>query len=178
MNMKAESENFTARESIDLIAAMIQEAKGNVQRNHFYFLLWGWVVVLANLGMYALTGLDYDRPYAVWLITIPAWIFTLYKVFSSKKAMRTTTHFDRISGWLWMSFGITIFSLVFFGHKIGYQLNPVILNFRPLMLGGTAFWVAGVACFLVPMGIQPLVGAVGVVCGYLIPGYMLKQKKG
>ena len=189
--MKAESENFTARESLDLIAAMIQEAKGNVRRNHFYFLLWGWVVVLANMGMYALTRLDYERPYAVWLITIPAWIFTLYKVFSSKKVDRTATHFDRISGRLWMSFGITIFSLVFFGYKIGYQLNPVILtvsaiptivsgvilNFRPLMLGGIAFWITGVVCFLVPMEEQPLVGAVGVVCGYLIPGYMLKQKK-
>ena len=75
--MKHESGDLTAKESLDLITAMIHEAKGQVQRNNFFFLLWGWVVVLANLGMYALYQIAYSRPYVVWLITIPAWIFTL-----------------------------------------------------------------------------------------------------
>ncbi len=189
--MKHESENLTARESLDIIAAMIQEAKGNVQRRNFFFLFWGWIVVLANLGVYALTKMDYPYPYAMWLITIPAWIFTLYKVFTSKKTAVSTTHFDRISGWLWMSYGVTIFSLVFFGYKINYQLNPVIiivsaiptivsgviLNFRPLMVGGIMFWVMGIISFLVSKDTQPLVGAIAIICGYLIPGYLLKSKK-
>lgn len=189
--MKQESANLTARESLDIIASMIQEAKGNVQRNNFYFLFWGWIVAIADLGMYALTQAGYQHPYAIWLITIPAWIFTMYRGFSRKNSARTTTHFDRISGWLWMSYGITIFILVFFGFKIDYQLNPiimivsavptivsgVILNFRPLMAGGVTFWVTGIICFLLAKETQPLVGAVGIVCGYLIPGYMLKNKK-
>ena len=80
INMKPDSENLTARESLDLIAAMIQEAKGNMQRNNFFFLLWGWVVMGANLGIYILDKLDYTHPYAIWMITIPAWIYTLYRV--------------------------------------------------------------------------------------------------
>ena len=78
--MKHEPGDLTARESLDLIAAMIRQAKGNVQRNNFYFLLWGWVVVLANLGMYTLQIVKYEHPYVVWVITIPAWTFTLYKI--------------------------------------------------------------------------------------------------
>jgi hypothetical protein len=125
------------------------------------------------------------------MITIPAWVFTLYKVFSQKKTERSTSHFDRISGWLWISFGVTIFCLVFFGYKINFQLNPVILtisaiptivsgvilNFRPLMIGGITFWISGVVCFLLPMSHQPLAGAIAIAFGYLIPGYMLKNKK-
>ena len=190
INMKPDSENLTARESLDLIAAMIQEAKGNMQRNNFFFLLWGWVVMGANLGIYILDKLDYTHPYAIWMITIPVWIYTLYRAFKDKRTQRTITHFDRISGWLWLSFGITIFTLVFFGYKINFQLNPVILsisaiptivsgvilNFRPLILGGLAFWISGVICFLVPMEIQPLIGAVAICCGYLIPGYLLKSQ--
>lgn len=185
------SENLTARQSLDIIAAMIQEAKGNVQRNNFFFLFWGWVVVLANLGMYALTMLDYQHPYGVWIITVPAWIYTLYKIFTTNKKERSISHFDRISARLWISYSITLFLLVFFGFKINFQLNPVILaisaiptivsgtvlNFKPLMIGGLAFWVSAVICFLVPMESQPLIGAVAIACGYLIPGYMLRNRK-
>jgi hypothetical protein len=189
--MKPDSETLTAQQSIEIISQMIQEAKGKLQRNNFYFLFWGWVIVVANLGMYILSRIDYERPYIVWLITIPAWIFTLYKAFTKKKHQTTTSHFDRISGFLWLSFGISIFVLVFFGYKINFQLNPVILvvsaiptivsgsilNFRPLIAGGITFWLSGIVCFLVPMETQPLVGAVAIVCGYLIPGYMLKKKQ-
>src|SRR5688572_13740882 len=164
MNMEQESsENLTARQSLDIIAAMIQEAKGNLQRNNFFFLFWGWVVVLANLGMYTLDKLDFQHPYVVWTITIPAWIYTLYKIFTGQKKDRSISHFDRVSMWLWISYGITTFSLVFFGFKINFQLNPVILaisaiptivsgvvlNFRPLVIGGISFWISAVISFLV-----------------------------
>jgi hypothetical protein len=188
--MKQESGDLTAAESLDIIAAMINEAKRNVRTNHFFFLFWGWVIVAANLGVYILQQLGYERPYLVWGITIPAWLYTLYKGFTRKKVPRTTTHFDRISRWLWMTFGLATFTLVFFGFRINYQLNAVILvvasiptvvsgvilRFRPLVYGGIVFWVAGVVNFLIPMATQPLVGAVAIVCGYLIPGYRLKRK--
>ncbi len=75
--MNAELPNLSARESLDIIAAMIREAKGNIQRNNFYFLFWGWLVVIANLGMYTLQRIGYEYFYAIWLITLPAWAFTL-----------------------------------------------------------------------------------------------------
>lgn len=190
--MSPENQNLSAKQSLDIIASMILEAKGNVQRNNFYFLLWGWVVVLANLGMYGLTLAGYTRPYIVWAITIPAWIYTLYKAFRTNRTAHSTTHFDRISGYLWICFGVTIFIVVAFGFRINFQINPVILiitamptlvsgvilRFRPLILGGVAFWIGGIICFLVPMTTQPLVGAVTIVLGYLVPGYILKGRKG
>lgn len=188
--MKQESADLTATESLDIIAAMINEAKGNVRANHFFFLLWGWVIVAANLGVYILLQLGFSRPYLVWAITIPAWLYTMYRGFTRKKVPRTTTHFDRISKWLWMMFGLAIFTLVFFGFRINYQLNAVtlivasiptvvsgvILRFQPLVYGGAVFWIAGIVNFLIPMELQPVVGAIAIVCGYLIPGYMLKRK--
>jgi hypothetical protein len=188
-DMTRENPDLTARESIDLITHMIMEAKGNVQRNNFYFLLWGWVVIIANLGMYSLTLLDYRHPYIAWTITIPAWIYTFFRAFSQRKHKTVHTHFDTISGLLWMSFGITIFILVSFGSKINYQLNPVILavsamptlvsgiilKFKPLIVGGIIFWLGAIANFMTPMESQPLIGAVTIACGYLFPGYMLRR---
>jgi hypothetical protein len=182
---------MTAQESLDLIATMIQEAKGNMRRNGFYFLLWGWVIVVANLGMYVLQKFDVPYPYAMWLITIPAWIISFVRGYREGKAQRIVTHLDTVTMWLWLTFGITIFTLVAFGSKINFQLNPVILTitavptflsgimirFRPLVWGGVSFWIFGIISFLVPRETQPLVGAVAILCGYLVPGYLLKLKQ-
>jgi hypothetical protein len=189
--MKSEPENLTAQQSLAIITNMIQEAKGRARKNGFHFLLWGWVIVLANLGMYTLTKFGYPYPYAVWAITIPAWILSLYKGFRQEKEQQASTHFDRVSMWLWVSFGITVFTIVAFGYKLNYQINPliiivsaiptfvsgVLLKFNPLMFGGAAFWIFGIVGFLTPVETQPLIGAVAILCGYLVPGYLLQSKK-
>jgi hypothetical protein len=189
--MNTEKTTLTPEQSLDIITRMIDQAKGNVQRNAYYFLLWGWVVALANLGMFTLIRIGYERPYIVWIITIPAWIFTLIKSYKKGSVKSVATHLDRISSQLWLAFGICIFTLITFGWAINYQLNPVILlmaamptfvsgvilKFKPLMMGGISFWIFSIVSFLVTADLQPLVGALAIVCGYLVPGYLLKKKE-
>lgn len=188
--MKTESENLSAQQSLEIITAMIKQAQGTVRKNGFHFLLWGWVIVIANLGMYTLTKMNYPYPFAIWAITLPAWLISIYKGYKDGKSRHASTHLDKISLWLWVCFGICIFTLVGFGYKLNYQLNPLILTvsaiptfisgivvrFKPLMLGGIAFWISGIIGFLVPMDTQPLIGAIAIVCGYLVPGYLLKYQ--
>ena len=184
-------ENLTAEQSIELITRMIRTAESNVKRNSFFFLLWGWVVVAANLGMYILQKVDYPYPFIVWSITIPAWVFSMYKGYKMGRSKQVTTHFDRVTASLWITFGICIFTIVAFGFKINYQLGPlvllvaaiptlvsgVLLKFKPLILGGVLFWLFGILNFLLPYEWQPLIGALAITCGYLIPGYLLKNKR-
>jgi hypothetical protein len=189
--MKHDAENLTAQQSLDIITSMIQQVKGNAQKHSFHFLMWGWIVVLANLGMYTLTKMEFEYPFIVWLITVPAWFISFYVGYKARKENRVYTHYDYIHLSLWLGFGIVIFTLVGFGYKINFQINALILTisciptflsgvmmrFRPLMVGGVLFWIFGIISFLTPMENQPLVGAVAILCGYLIPGYMLKSKK-
>ena len=184
-------ETLTTQESLSIITEMINNAKGNVKENSIYFLLWGSVIALANLGMFTLIQMNYRHPYLVWLIALPAWVITMYTAYKQGKKNRNTSHLDRISAWLWFSLGIIIFTLVGFGKMINFQLNPVILlvsamptlvsgiiiKFRPLVIGGVSFWILGMICFLVGNPWQYLVGAVAVTIGYLIPGMMLRNKK-
>ena len=188
--METNSEKMSAQQSLDLITEMIEKAKGNVKRNSFYFLLWGWTIVMANLGMFVLLHLPYEHPYVAWLITLPTWLYSMYRGYRQGQTEKTSTHLDNVTAWLWISFGIVIFTLVAFGYKINFQLNPVILlvsaiptlvsgmmiRFRPLIIGGGVFWVLGIVCFLVPQDIQYLIGAFAITAGYLIPGYLLKNK--
>ena len=189
--MKTENENLSANQSLDIITQMINQAQGNVRDSSFHFLLWGWVVALANLGMFTLIQVEYERPYIVWLITIPAWLASMYYGYKHGQEKRIVTHIDKVSKWIWISYGICVFTLVFFGSVIRWNVNPIILlmtvvptfisgiviRFRPLVLGGISIWFFAIVCFLVDLQYQYLVGALAVVAGYLIPGYLLRYKK-
>jgi hypothetical protein len=125
----------------------------------------------------------------MWLLTIPAWIITFLYAYRTKKNVTVRGHLDYVRLWLWIGFSITIVLFIFFGSKINYQLNGLILlatalptivsgaviKFKPLMIGGTFFWVFGSLCFLVSYETQCLLAAAAIFIGYLIPGYLLKK---
>ncbi len=189
--MKPESQNLTAKQSLDIITSMIHEVNGKVRKNAFYFLFWGWIVMLANLGTYVLSVVGYPYPYIVWVITIPAWIVTMYRGYRESKKAGIATHLGSITKWLWTMYGICIFTFVAFSNVLNHQVNPLIitvsaiptfvsgvmLRFKPFMFGGVAFWIFGIICFLTPHETQPLIGAVAILFGYLVPGYLLKNMK-
>ena len=187
--METENQILSTQQSLDIITKMIQQAHGNVKRSSIYLILWGAVIALANLGMFGLMWSAYPRPYLVWLIAVPAWILTIYISYRRRKNESARSHFDRINAVLWYTYGIIIFTLIVFGYKINFQLNPVILlvsaipafvsgtiiKFRPLAIGGILLWVFGILSFLVGGPWQYLLAAIAVTSGYLIPGLMLRN---
>lgn len=190
--MKNLTDNLTPQESLELITSMINQAKGNIQRSSFYFLLWGWTIVLANLGVYYLLNFtSVVNPFLMFGITVPAAIVSIVHGASRSKQAIAPTHLDKIHNWLWFGFGVTCIILVGFGKQTNWQINPIVitmcalptfisgvlLRFKPLMLGGIAFWIFGIASFLAPLDIQFLLGAVAVALGYLVPGYLLKKSE-
>lgn len=187
-------EELSKDESLALITEMIGQAKRNVAKGgSFYFLLWGWVIALANLGHYLIDRFDwYEYPYIVWFLVIPAMIVTL--VYSARRgsAAKIVSHYDRIYGQIWMAIFIAIMILLVFMAKLDFNHNAVILlfsglgtyisgfllRFKPLILGGIALAISAVIAFNVSVMDQYLVAAVGLVLGYLVPGYLLKRAEG
>jgi hypothetical protein len=188
--MQPGKEQLSAQQSLEIITAMIRQAEGKIQRNSFYFLLWGWVVVAANAGVYLLGYSGYDKPYLAWLIAIPAWIATIIRGLGADRSEPFITHLDKIQMGMWITYGIVIATVIPFGNKIHFQIYPVItlvtaiptltsgivLRFNALIAGGIFFWAAGIASFLVPFTLQPLINALAIVVGYLVPGYLLKNR--
>lgn len=180
-------------ESLELITRMINQAKSNYnKRGSFFFLLWGWAVMLANIGHYMLGKFsDYPHPYIVWLIAIPAGIISgIYGARLSRKAL-VVSHLDRLYGKIWLAVGLGIIICLLFMSKLSFNHNAVILllsgigtyisgvllRFSPLIWGSIALGVASIVAFNVPMIDQYLVGGVGILLGYLVPGYLLKNKE-
>lgn len=186
-------QELTKEESLALIGRMISQAKENYSKgSSIYFLLWGWVVLVANLGHYLIQKFDwFDRPWLIWSITIPAIIYTIVQSIRDGKNSKVATHLDSLYGHVWMIAGIGIVVSILFMSQINYYHNAFILlfamggtyisgqmlKFRPLVMGAFALLVSGIVCFNVSMVDQYLVGAIGILLGYLIPGYMLKSRE-
>lgn len=182
---------LTKDESLQLITEMIGQAKRNFAKGgSFFFLLWGWVVMIANAGHYVMMQWQlYNKPYLIWAITIPAMIATIiYSVRMDKKTL-VKGHLDRMYGLVWLSLFICTIIVLAFLPQIQYTMNPIILvfaglgtflsgsmlRFTPLILGGCALWAAAIVAFISPLTDQYLIAAIGILAGYLIPGYLLRR---
>lgn len=178
-------------ESLQLISNMITQAKRNLaQGGSYYFLLWGWVVMLANLGHYLIDKFDlYPYPYVVWILTIPAAIASMVHGARRSKKAKVKSHLDRVYGLLWLGVMISVLIILFFMDHVNYNTNAIILTFaglgtfisgcmlrfNPLIMGGVALWAASIVAFNLPSLDQYLVGAIGILAGYLVPGYLLRK---
>lgn len=190
--MEPTEKQMTAQESLELITAMIHQAKTGIRQKSFYFLLWGWVVALAFLGGYVLLKAGYQQPYLIWVITVPAALLSFYYGYRIRRESGPATQLEAIMMWAWVAFAITVVIFIIFGRAVNYHLNAlilavsaiptfisgIVLRFRPMILGAIVFWIAGVACFLVAYDWQLLIGTVAVALGYLVPGYLLKRGAG
>lgn len=184
-------EELSPTESLKIINEMIAKAKNNFEKSgSFYFLLWGWVVMAANLGHYFLERFTtYEYPFVVWLIALPAIALTISHSMRQRNNAGSQTHLSGLYGQVWMAVGVClILSLVFmskinFNHTaiimmlagLGTYLSGRMLKFRPLLFGALALWLSSLICFNLPMVDQYLVAAIGILAGYLIPGYLLKS---
>ena len=185
------NKELTKDESLALITDMIGQAKRNVARGgSFYFLLWGWVVMLANIGHYLIAKYDwYDYPYIVWILTIPATIASI--VYGARKSSKAAvkSHLDRLYGMIWLAVFVGVMITIFFMDEVNYNLNAIILTFagmgtfisgvalrfNPLVMGAIALWAASIVAYnLNPLDQYP-VAAVGILAGYLVPGYLLRK---
>ncbi|MEP1094396.1 MAG: hypothetical protein ABJG78_04770 [Cyclobacteriaceae bacterium] len=182
---------LSKEESLALISDMISQAKRNVARGgSFYFLLWGWVVLFANLGHYVIEKFElFEHPYIVWLITIPAAIASMMRGSKSSRDARVKSHLNGIYRQIWLAVSIGIVITLVFMKQVNFNVNPIILmlaatgtfisgsllRFNPLIMGAVALWLASIVAYSVSIMDQNLVGAVGILAGYLVPGYLLKK---
>lgn len=181
---------LTAEQSFLIIAEAIRNTKSNFKPMYIYFVLWGWVVVLANLGQFALMRFtDYEHPFIVWLVSIPAWIATYIIAAKQSKSSKMVTHLDKIISSMWIIYGISLFVLLVFGQSVSGYFNPLILifsaiptytsgvivKFKAFIQGGLGFILMGSILFLIPYEWHSIASAIAFSIGYIVPGYLLKR---
>lgn len=184
------NKEMSPEESLGLIQAMIGKARKRYTDNSFFFLLWGWITLIASLAhFYLATYTNFEDPYIGWSLTIVGGIISGIRGARQGKKAVVRNYADKMYGWLWFSLGMAMFTIIFNGETIGWQIVPFILllagigtavsgammGFKPLQFGAIAFWALAIIAFKQPENYQMLLMGLGVAVGYLLPGYMMKH---
>jgi hypothetical protein len=186
-------EKFTPQDSLLLIQSMIDKAKNRFTENGFLYLLWGWVIFLCATGHFILLRFtQIKNSELIWYAWIPVAIFQIFYLSKKGKNQQIKTYSDNLVNFIWISYGITMlvigviltklqawqnmsaFCLLLYGMPT--FLSGVVIQFKPLQIGGIACWaLATLAVFIPPLYGLLLLG-LGVQAAWIIPGYLLQKK--
>lgn len=186
---------FTEQQGLEVIHQMIENTKAKFRDNGFFYLLWGWLVLIASVSHFVLMKMGFgEYAAAPWpILMIGGGIASGIAGHRLGKKTKVKTFFDTSIVSLWMAFTITLFIILFaagFGrisfdmanvliialYGLGTYISGRIMKFKPLIVGGVVSWIlAVVGILLPPVYSLPLI-SVSIVIAYLIPGYMLKSR--
>ncbi len=189
-----EQQEFSAKDSLQLIEGMISKAQNRFNENGHLYLLWGWTIVICSsvsfISVYFKN--NYGNLMYIWMLT---WVVLIYQAIylaRRKKRESVKTYTSEINGYVWMVFAImgALFSLVMFrkGHPellntvilILYGmptfLSGIILKFFPLRIGAFCCWLLAVLSVFIPAEFTFLLLTLAVVAAWIIPGYLLRSR--
>ena len=189
--MENDEKMMTGEESLKIITEMINRTKVNILQGSFHLLFWGWLITVCSLSEWLITNLThYAHPYYVWILVIPgAFVSMIYGAVTGRKA-KVHTYADMLYMWTWIGFlfaaivlfivqsdrmeNITPYILLLAGFPT--FLSGFIVKFKPLIAGGICFWVIAILVHFAGPSLALLGTPVAMLTGYLIPGYMLRNK--
>lgn len=176
-----------------VIEEMIANAKGNLSEGSVFYLLWGWLVIIAASSNYILLSYtNYEMHWLPWIILMPlGGVVSMIIGYRMNKNRRVKTYVESALNYLWLGFVITLLMVLFGMAKIGPQkaypiiillyglgtfVSGGIIKFKPLMIGGVLCWLLGSIAFYASFDLQLIILIIATVLSYLLPAYLLKQK--
>ncbi|MFO7619938.1 MAG: hypothetical protein R6W81_01555 [Bacteroidales bacterium] len=196
-----EKNNLTPEESFAIINKAISNFKMNYKESGKSFLLWGWMLTFASFSHFVILRILYSKEAyeLVGLFSLGIWIisglvaFTI-QLFMDRKMNREKKVYSYLDIYLKkigyitaISFSVAIFicikqeilppPVMLLVGGIITSVAGVLLKFKPLIIGGMAFFLFSIASTFVSNEYIALVAGTAIICGYLIPGYFLKAAK-
>ncbi len=192
--MNANPQQFTPEQSFRVINEMIFTARKNFTKISFFFLLWGWLLLVAGLSEYILVHyFNYVYAWIVWpVMGITGGIISGIYSSRQEKLSGAVSFMDKLIFYLWIGFFFTLILIII--NAVSQNLTPhsfimiltgfptfvtgKIIKFKPLIAGGIIFWLLGISSLFLFTQYISLLFSVSILLGYIIPGYMLmKQEK-
>ena len=188
---------FNEQESLKLINEMIAQAKGNAQEGDGkYSLLWGYIIAIASLSHFVAflhsveTGIHYSN--IIWGVATPlGFVITAIFAFRDKKKELIRTYTDSITNSLWIGFMCSLLlSGIILSGKNGFLIYPMatLLMTFTLFVNSRAYKMKWMYTYLViclvctilykfiPLLYYPLLMAISMTAGTIIPGHILSKK--
>jgi hypothetical protein len=196
-----DDKTLTPRESLHIIDKAISNFKINYKESAQIFLLWGWMLSLASFSNFiVLTMLKNREAYELMgMLSLANWAvfiligFILHFIIMRKlhRNKKVYSHLDTYINKLWQVTAASFFIATLLCIKLEINPPPIMLliagiattttglliKFRPVIIGGMAFFIFSIAATFVSNEYISLIVFVAIVFGYLAPGYFLKWAK-
>jgi len=188
--MTTEERSLSPQESLRLITEAIIRTKENIKENSFPFLLWGWLIAGASVLFFILQHYISFQYYFLPFPVLAAFgVAVTVRYYRDRVANSTVSYLSAFLYKMWMVLGLSFFVVVFISvsqHNVpftytliiaavGTLTSGLVLEFRPLILGGIIFFAAAIASVYTADEYKVLLQGVSMILGYLIPGYLLKS---
>jgi len=191
--------NLTPEESFNIINKAISNFKMNYKESSKIFLLWGWMLTFACFSDFIIMKFLYNKVANELIFHLGIWILFcliafIIQFFIRRKIDTEKKVYSYLEGYvkkLWWVSAVSCFIAVFICIKL--ELIPVpimmliggiattttglLIKFKPLIVGGLAFFIFSIAITFVSNENIALITGVAMICGYLVPGYLLKSAK-
>lgn len=133
--MEQQEKRLTEKESLDLIATMINKAKDSNHSTGIGAMMWGAVIAVCSLEKLGELQLGYHLPFDIYLLTLVAIIPQIFISIKEKRKRKVKSYDDIYMNYLWMGFGICIFLLILITNNIYAGLDPVVKQYNELANG-------------------------------------------
>lgn len=130
--MDRPEKQLTEKESLDLIAQMINRAKDACHDTGITAMMWGAVIAVCSLGRLAELHFGFRLPFDIYLLTLAAVIPQIYFSVKEKKERKVKVYGDAFIDYLWLGFGICIFLLVFITNAMFRGWEPMADRYTEL----------------------------------------------
>lgn len=119
--------NFTEKDSLELISTMIQKAKDNFHERGTSAIMWGAVVGFCGLFSFVKFQFKIETgSFDVWLLTLLAIIPQIFLTIKESKQVKYKTHTQEALNAVWLVYGITIFGVLAYSNIIPYATEEIL----------------------------------------------------
>jgi hypothetical protein len=125
-----EEKQMNERESLQLIAQMINKAKNSFHDTGVGPILWGSVIAFCSLVTWARITYKFTLPFDIWLLTLVAILPQVFITIKEKRMRRAKSYDDRAIDYIWLVFGLSIFMLSHINIVLIGQLEKVFQEFE------------------------------------------------
>ena len=108
--MTQPEKQLTEKESLNLIAMMINKAKDSYHDTGIGAIMWGTIIAVCSLAKLAELQFNFQLPFDVYWLTILAIVPQIFITIKEKKERKVKTYDDIYMDYLWLGFGIRISS--------------------------------------------------------------------
>jgi len=193
--------NLTPEDSFNIINKAIANFKINYKESAKIFLLWGWILTFASFSNFIILKILHSREaYELmgffslgnWIVFgLIGFIILFFMDRKIKKEKKVYSYLDSYIKNLWKVTAASFFIATIICIKLEIAPPPIMLliggiatttsglliKFKPLIIGGMAFFIFSIATTFVSNEYIALIVGASIICGYLIPGYLLKSAK-